>query len=405
MNIVLFSHPVFMNSQSMPRFARMLEQAYLARDHQVQMWSPQANLYALIPQGRLSKWAGYIDQYLLFPLWVRKQIRQQPADTLYVFCDQALGPWLPLVKHKPHVVHVHDLLALRSALGDVPENPTAWSGRLYQRYIRNGFQQAKHFISISNKTREDLHRFSKVSAATSEVVYNGLNYPYTPMLPKEATQVLINVGQPAKPESMLLHLGGSQWYKNLAGVIQLYIEYAKNEAKPLPLWCVSPAPNKNTQTLLKQVPPQAQVLFIQGIDNQALQAAYSLARVFIFPSLAEGFGWPIVEAQACGCPVLTSNAAPMNEIGGSAASYIPVLKSSDDVQTWAINGAEKLKFLLAMPEKQRKKLTNEGIENVKRFNADEAIEGYLKVYRQVLAMPLATGDLNNKPLLAQKKNS
>jgi hypothetical protein len=75
------------------------------------------------------------------------------------------------------------------------------------------------------------------------------------------------------------------------------------------------------------------------------------------------------------------------------------------VQTWAINGAEKLKFLLAMPEKQRKKLTNEGIENVKRFNADEAIEGYLKVYRQVLAMPLATGDLNNKPLLAQKKNS
>ena len=405
MNIVLFSHPSFMNSQSMPRFARMLEQAYLARGHLVQVWSPKAKLHKLIPTGRLSKWASYIDQYLLFPIWVRKQVRQQPTDTLYVFCDQALGPWMPLVKHKPHVVHVHDLLALRSALGDVLENPTAWSGRLYQRYIRHGFQQAKHFISISNKTREDLHHFGEVRAAISEVVYNGLNYPYKPILPKEAIQVLVNAGQPAKPEGMLLHLGGSQWYKNLAGVIQLYIEYAKNQVKPLPLWCVSPAPNKKIQMLLKQVPPQGQVLFVQGIDNQALQAAYSLARVFIFPSLAEGFGWPIIEAQACGCPVLTSNEAPMNEIGGSAASYIPVLKASDDVQTWATNGAANLKSLLAMSEKQRKKLVNEGIENVTRFNADDAIEGYLKVYRQVLAMPLTVADLNIKPLLARKKSS
>jgi glycosyltransferase involved in cell wall biosynthesis len=232
-----------------------------------------------------------------------------------------------------------------------------------------------------------------------------LNYPYTPIPPKEATQVLINAGQPATPEGMLLHLGGSQWYKNLAGVIQLYIEYAKNEAKPLPLWCVSPTPNKKVQMLLKQVPPQGRVLFVQGIDNQALQAAYSLARVFIFPSLAEGFGWPIIEAQACGCPVMTTDAAPMNEIGGSAASYIPVLKTSDDAQTWAISGAMKLKSLLVMPEKQRKELVNEGIENVTRFNADDAIEGYLKVYRQVLAMPLAAGDLNIKPLLARKKVS
>ena len=405
MNIVLFSHPVFLNSQSMPRFAGMLQAAYLARGHQVQMWSPQPKIYALIPRGRLSKWAGYIDQYLLFPMWVRKQVKQQPADTLYIFCDQALGPWVPLVKHKPHVVHVHDLLALRSALGGVPENPTAWSGRLYQRYIRQGFKQAKHFISISNKTREDLHHFGEVIAATSEVVYNGLNYPYIPLPPNEAIQVLISAGQPAKPEGMLLHLGGSQWYKNLAGVIQLYIEYAKNEANPLPLWCVTPTPNKKIQLFLNQVPPQGQVLFVQGIDNQALQAAYSLARVFIFPSLAEGFGWPIIEAQACGCPVLTSDEAPMNEIGGSAASYIPVLKTSDHVQTWANNGAAKLKSLLTMPEQQRKKLVDEGIANVARFNADDAIEGYLKVYRQALAMPLSAGDLNIKPLIARKKVS
>lgn len=405
MNIVLFSHPAFMNSQSMPRFARMLEQAYVARGQHVQVWSPQAKLHAITPNGRLSKWAGYVDQYLLFPLWVRQQVRQQPADTLYVFCDQALGPWVPLVKLKPHVVHVHDLLALRSALGDVPENPTRWSGKLYQRYIRNGFQKAKHFISISNKTRDDLHRFGKVTAITSELVYNGLNYPYAPMLHNEAMQVLENSGFIVKQEGMLLHLGGSQWYKNLAGVIRLYIEYAKHEVNPLPLWCVSPTPNANVQMFLKELPPRGKVLFVQGIDNHVLQAAYSLARAFIFPSLAEGFGWPIIEAQACGCPVITTDAAPMNEIGGTAATYIPVLNITDDAQQWVQQAAKTLKNLLAMSETQRQALVNEGIANVARFNADGAIEGYLNVYREVLTTSQVEGSVNLTTLLTRKKHT
>ena len=405
MNIVLFSHPAFMNSQSMPRFARMLEQAYVARGHQVQVWSPQARLHAISPNSCLSKWAGYVDQYLLFPLWVRQQVRHQPADTLYVFCDQALGPWMSLVKHKPHVVHVHDLLALRSALGDVPENPTAWSGKLYQRYIRHGFRQAKHFISISNKTRDDLHRFGKVTAITSELVYNGLNYPYAPMPHNEATQVLEHAGFSIKQDGMLLHLGGSQWYKNLAGVIRLYIEYAEREENPLPLWCVSPSPNTNVQMLLKEVPPQGKVLFVQGIDNHALQAAYSLARAFIFPSLAEGFGWPIIESQACGCPVITTDSAPMNDIGGTAAIYIPVLRMTDDAQQWAQQAATKIKNLLAMSAIQRQALVSEGIANVARFNADGAIEGYLNIYRQVLATSQAEGDFNPTTLLTRKKHT
>ena len=391
-----------MNSQSMPRFARMLEEAYRERGHQVEVWSPQAKMYALLPKGRLSKWAGYLDQYIIFPLWVRKQLKMQPANTLYVFCDQALGPWVPLVKSKPHVVHVHDLLALRSALGDIPENPTQWSGRVYQRYIRQGFKQAKHFISISKKTRDDLHHFGEVSPVTSEVVYNGLNYPYAPMLQSDAIAVLKQAGLPVKPEGMLLHLGGSQWYKNLAGVVRLYIEYAKSEAKPLPLWCISPSPNAKVQALLKELPVQGQVLFFQGIDNQALQAAYSTAHAFIFPSLAEGFGWPIIEAQASGCLVLTTDAAPINEIGGPSASYIPRLKLTDDPDAWALKGSNALKLMLNMPEMQRIALVEKGLAHVAQFNADDAIEGYLKTYQQVLSYTHTAKILNNDTLTPRK---
>lgn len=392
-----------MNSQSMPRFTRMLEEAYVERGHHVQVWSPQAKVYALVPSGRISKWAGYIDQYILFPLWVRKQMKIQSSNTLYVFCDQALGPWVPLVKNKPHVVHVHDLLALRSALGDIPENPTSWSGKLYQRFIRHGFKQAKHFISISKKTRDDLQFFGKVSPVTSAVVYNGLNYPYIPMLQSEAISVLNQARLPVPANGMLLHLGGSQWYKNLAGVIRLYIEYAKSELSPLPLWCISPPPNMQVQMLLKDLPSQGNVLFFQGIDNQALQAAYSVARVFIFPSLAEGFGWPIIEAQASGCLVITSNAAPMNEIGGPAASYIPLLKFTEDAQTWALVSLATLKSILALSEAQRTCLVELGLTNAAKFNAKDAIEGYLKIYQQVQANSLTEQTLNNQSSIARKK--
>ena len=389
MNIVLFAHPAFMASQSMPRFARMLQEAYFARGHQVQMWSPQARVYNWPPKGCLCKWAGYIDQYILFPRWVRKQLPQQAADTLYVFCDQAMGPWVPLVKDRPHVVHVHDLLALRSALGDVPENPTSWTGWIYQRYIRHGFRQAQHFISISKKTRDDLHQFGQVSPVTSEVVYNGLNYPYTPMPAEEAARALQQANLPAPKLGMLLHISGNAWYKNVPGVVRLYAHYARNQQHPLPLWLIGDIRGTKVQAALAEVPPQGKVLFSQGLNNRTLQAAYSLSRAFLFPSLAEGFGWPIIEAQACGCPVITTDEAPMNEVGGPASRYLPRLASSDDPQAWAAHGATVLNALLTMDAAERQILRGQCCEWASRFNQDAAIEGYLCLYRQILGRDAA----------------
>jgi glycosyltransferase involved in cell wall biosynthesis len=384
LNLVLLSHPAFTNSQSMPRFARMMEQAYLARGHKVQVWSPQAKFYKWVPWRRFSKWAGYVDQYLLFPPWVRKQLKTQAPDTLFVFCDQALGPWVPLVNDKPHVVHVHDLLALRSALGDAPENPTGWTGRCYQRYIRNGFRRARHFISISNKSRDDLHRFGRVSPITSEVVHNGLNYPYAAMPDGEARKTLKQAGLPVPAAGMLLHVSGNQWYKNVPGVIRLYARYAQTRLDPLPLWLVGPYPEEKLQAAMDEVPEQGKVMFFHGLDTIALQAAYSLSRAFLFPSLAEGFGWPIIEALACGCPVITTAEPPMNEVGGTVARYLPRLRAKDDVQDWAKNGADVLLELLSLDEAGRASLAAEGIAWAKRFDPGAAIEGYLRVYRQVI---------------------
>jgi glycosyltransferase involved in cell wall biosynthesis len=302
-----------------------------------------------------------------------------------VFADQALGPWVPLVKHMPHVVHVHDLLALRSALGQVPENRTRWSGRLYQRYIRWGFRQARHFISISNKTRDDLSRYGNVRPVRSDVVYNGLNYAFAPLPAQQARQVLAQAGLPTPDQGMVLHVSGNQWYKNVAGVIRIYAHYARSQSKPLPLWLVGDIRGAAIDAALAEVPAQGRVQFFQGLDAQVLQACYSLARALLFPSLAEGFGWPLIEAQACGCPVITTDEAPMTEAAGPAARYLPRLKSDADPQAWAAHGAAVLADLLALPAAEAYSMCQQCQAWPARFSATAAIDGYLRAYERVLA--------------------
>jgi glycosyltransferase involved in cell wall biosynthesis len=370
----------------MPRFAGMLKAAYESRGHSVDSWSASPKVYDWVPLGRLSKWAGYVDQYLLFPLAMRRAMTHTSKDTLFVFCDQALGPLVRVVGARPHIVHVHDLLALRSALGEVPENPTSVTGRMYQRYIRRGFQNARHFISISRKTQADLHRVGGVSAITSEVVYNGLNFPFAPLAQRDCGKILSGAGLPVPASGMLLHVGGGQWYKNLPGVIHLYAHYAALVDEPLPLWCVSPDPNLAVRSALHKVPAAGKVLFFNNLESRILQAAYSMADALLFPSLAEGFGWPLIEAQACGCPVLTTDEAPMNEVGGDAAEYLPRLEASGDIDAWASNGARQLIKMLSRTPEEKRQSADRGVAWSAHFSVDKAISSYLTIYERVLRL-------------------
>lgn len=385
MHLVFFCHPPFMRSQSMPRFARMIGDAMKDKGHQIEYWAPRDHCHRYVEGTRLAKWAGYVDQYIIFPLAVRWRLRAPHTRALYVFCDQALGPWVPLVHQRPHVVHAHDLLALRSALGLIPENPTSFTGRIYQRYIRRGFRKAAHFISVSERTRRDLGEFGGVRSQLSEVVYNGLNYPYQRMAPSHAIEALRQAGVQADERGHVLHIGGGQWYKNTAGVIRLYARYAARHADPLPLLMVSPQPGSpDVLAALADVPPQGKVTFKQGLNNEAIQAAYSLAQVFLFPSLAEGFGWPIIEAQACGCPVVTTDDAPMNEIGGPLAHYIPLLRPDMDQREWAREGAMLIDELIATGAATDAALIRQRVEWASQFTQQQAIDAYERIYQTIL---------------------
>ncbi|MFN3915222.1 MAG: glycosyltransferase [Aquabacterium sp.] len=389
MRIALITHPSFMKSQSMPRFAGMLRDAYIQRGHEVTLHTAQPVFTRWLKHPKLAKWAGYVDQYLLFPWVFKRQVAAMPADTLFVFCDQALGPWCPIVQHRPHVVHAHDLLALRSALGLIPENPTSFTGRVYQRYIRRGFRQAQRFIAISGRTCDDLIQYAGVKPEQITVVHNDLNQKFEPMPAARAAELLLAAQLPHQPQSFLLHVGGNQWYKNTAGIIHLYAEYARRKISSgsavMPLVMISPQPTSlAVLQALQDVPQSGKVIFKQGLDAATLQAAYSLSAVFLFPSLAEGFGWPIVESQACGTLVLTTDDAPMNEVAGPSAFLVPRLQSGHSMATWSSAAADILDQILTLPSSERAQRVHQGGEWAARFGRNAAIEGYLTVYREVL---------------------
>ncbi|MCD0486859.1 glycosyltransferase [Pedobacter sp. MC2016-14] len=386
MKIVFFSHPLFLGSQSMLRFANMLSDGMKARGHKVEIWRPEPYFLKLKVKG-VKKWLGYLDQYLAFPLVVRRRLKQLSAEeeVLYVITDHALGPYVPLINKMPHVIHCHDFLAQRSALGQIAENLTSYTGIKYQQYIRNGYSQGRNFISVSKRTKIDLEEFLEELPDISEVVYNGLDKSFKPLSKVSSRKELQTKLGADLSMGYILHVGGNQWYKNRGGVVAIYDSWRKLSGKELPLLLVGEEPDGS---LLKAITNSAyakDIFIYSGAGNDDVQIAYSGATVFIFPSLAEGFGWPIAEAMASGTLVITTNEAPMTEVAGDAAFLIDRMPFEEvDKENWATKSAGVLETILNLSEEEfdQHQLLNK--TNVARFDLEKALDEIEEIYIQVL---------------------
>jgi len=384
MRIVFFTHPEFSHHQSMPRFAKMLVDGMKNKGHAVEVWSPQPYFFNLKVPVSLKKWMSYADQYLVFPLMLRKRIKQCPLDTLFVFCDQALGPWVPLVAYRPHVIHCHDFLAQRSALGQIPENPISLFGRMYQALIRRGYSTGRNFISVSEKTRSDLHSILKSKPLISEVVYNGFNQLFSYQPCNESKNLLTKTLGIDLTNGFILHVGGNQWYKNRSGVIEIYNAWRKQTVTNLPLLMIGYPPSSKILKIHHQSLYKADIHFLPDLNDEIVRIAYAGASVFLFPSLAEGFGWPIAEAMASACPVITTNEAPMTEVASKAAFLIdkrPV--DINKIDYWANEAANVIDHILQLPEEELKGVVYEGLRNAKRFEPEIALQKIESIYKRI----------------------
>ena len=371
MKILLVGNYHHSHQQSMQRFADLTCELLTAAGHEVRLLKPEPLLGNLKPgEAGLGKWLGYIDRFILFRPRLRRAARW--ADVVHV-CDHSNAMYAGMVGGRPNVVTCHDLLAVQSARGEIAGNVTGFSGRIFQRWILSGLKRAQHVVCVSEQTRSELRRLSGLPAARCSVVPNALNYPYRPMVSDEARARLQRLGASA-PWPFFVHIGGNQWYKNRAGVVGLFMQLA----------ALPPFQSHHLIMAGKPWPDELRAL-VQGsglaarihewteVANEDLRALYSTAEALLFPSLQEGFGWPIAEAQACGCVVVTSNRAPMTEVGGDAAIYI----DPDD----APGAAAVIAGTLA----DRDALVEAGLRNAERFSGAQMVEGYVAAYRRVVA--------------------
>ena len=179
--------------------------------------------------------------------------------------------------------------------------------------------------------------------------------------------------------SRIVVVGGNQWYKNRIGVCQTFAALHKLRSRvaqlsiPLVLAGTSPSVELLEYTNSHIELP---IIFISTPTNRQINALYSLASMLFFPSISEGFGWPIVEAMACGCPVVTTGREPMSEAGGDSAIYI---NPSD------INGtALILNDVLNWSSVRRSNQIVMGYENTKRFSRSNFLQSYLSAYNHSL---------------------
>ncbi len=350
MKIVLLANYLPDRQESMQRYAALLEKLLASSGDEVEVVRPRAFFGRLWPiAGGLGKWLGYLDKFVLFRLELGRhlaRLRRAGAPFLVHVCDHSNAMYVPWLRG-PQLVTCHDLLAVKSALGLVPGQSTGWSGRILQRWILRGLSRAGHVVCDSDATRSDLLALLPHQEATSEVVTLPLSYPFAPLSPEKSRSLLKNIAPAWWNESQpaprfLFHVGGNQWYKNRTGVLQIFAELrraAPEETADLKLVVAGKEPTPELLELVRAHGLDDAVLFPGTITDAQLQALYSSAAALLFPSLQEGFGWPVLEALACGCPVITSNRAPMNEVGGNAACYA----DPEDIPAFAQRLAELLR--------------------------------------------------------------
>ena len=356
-------------------FARMLRAGLEQADQQVEELWPRpvwGKLGKFLP--KTGKWFAYADKYLIFPKTLRRHLRKISPDITHL-CDHSNSVYLPHIGQRPHLVTCHDVMAIRSARGHFPQVQVGLLGRKLQIRIFRNLKQTDHVACDSENSRQDLVDLAPCLANKSNVVHLGFNQPMKRMNETEATGAIRSLGLvPQIP--FLLHVGNDAWYKNRSGLLGIFSSFRKRFGNTVKLVLVGPSLNEKQREFAKQEGFIDEIVQLAQVSEELLRALYSTALALIFPSLYEGFGWPPLEAQACGCPVIASPLGSLSEILEKGGILIDPENHEEYAET--IN---RLREDIEFRDQEIKR----GSTNATRFDAKKTVSEYLSVYKQAVA--------------------
>jgi glycosyltransferase involved in cell wall biosynthesis len=195
-----------------------------------------------------------------------------------------------------------------------------WSGTYRLRYKLNlrFMRRARAIVTVSEHTKKDLLKYCPfIPPEKVFAIHNGLARKWKRIEDEDRLeQVRSTYGLGGK--RIILHVGNDNWYKNVATLLHAFA--ALNEPD-LVLLKVGGLGAGNRE-LVEKLGITDRFVQVTGANDDELMCFYSLAEMLVFPSLHEGFGWPPLEAMACGCPVITTHRASLTEVCGDACLYV-----------------------------------------------------------------------------------
>jgi glycosyltransferase involved in cell wall biosynthesis len=310
----------------------------------------------------------------LYPIWeqrnLAKAVKTYQLDLLHCTSNTA-----PVSCSIPLLITLHDIIYLEK----INLKEGTWYqrlGNIYRRWnVPKVVNKAAMIFTVSNYEQKRIVQHFSMNDNDVQVIYNGVAGHFKVEEPnkQEAIRLKYNL-----PQSFILFLGNTDPKKNLKGVLKSLAILEKNKVEYPDI--VMPDFGKEVlETMLNEImaPQLISKIHLTGyIPNEDLPAIYSQAKIFLYPSLRESFGLPILEAMACGCPVITSDTSSMPEVAGDAAIII------DPFDPSAISGAiEKL----LSEEDTRNKLINKGFKRPPLFDYKKGALDTLSAYQKTYA--------------------
>jgi glycosyltransferase involved in cell wall biosynthesis len=303
-----------------------------------------------------------------------QQVQQQTADIFHIVdhSDAHIVRWLRKTG-RPVVVTCHDLINFI-----YPDNlrgsvrlPIV-SDRL-GRYSIEGMKQADAIAAVSSETAKNINKLLNIELDRVAVIPNAVDSLFHP-LPEEQAQVFrhdLNVS----PDTLcLLNVGGNHPRKNLIGILKA-LTLIKQKGLSILLWKVSDDFTDADKCFIKAHNLEDSIKYLGYLDKATLIKAYNAADILIAPSFHEGFGITLLEAMACGTPVITSNVSAMPEVVDGAGILV------DPNNSQAI--ADAVYHLHHNPIYYQE-LREKGLQRVQTFTWENMAQKALKVYEELL---------------------
>lgn len=230
---------------------------------------------------------------------------------------------------------------------------------------KRALNKAEKIVSVSNATKEDIVKIFNIDSSKIKVVYNG----FRDICNQPPTAVPVE-----KP--FFLFVGVIKERKNVLNIVKAFIEAKKGYNLKQKLVIAGKGSGNyfdKIKDLIDSSGLKEEIIFLGYVSDSQLVYLYKNADALIFPSLVEGFGFPILEAMSCGLPVITSNSSSLAEVGGDAAILVDP-NSVQDISSAMVK--------IGQDEKLRTELADKGRERVKLFSWEKTAEEFYKILNE-----------------------